>query len=182
MLTTGRALANQFGLSLVLLVFSISSANAGSRQPAPDSELTCRYDRGSVCGIGVGTPIKDALRQAATLGSVKRRIVDMGEGETGEVFHVLRNGKVWFEISPDERKVSGIMIFVPNIRSKEGVGVGSTFAELKNTFGKMESDYSEAPGVSSCAWREGAGFTFCFKTAKPKDKSRVKIVSVFGKM
>jgi len=87
-------------------------------------------------GVYVGQPIKEFISIFGQKYEVKKD-TKYGDGGEYDVYQVFENDEELFHItfqSDNPNFVGGISIFSPQIKTEKGIGVGSTFAELKSKY------------------------------------------------
>jgi len=96
-------------------------------------------------GIYVGQKISEFIFQVQQQYEVKKEIIQL-EGDDYDIYNVYENGEKIYAVeagfdNPDI--VWRISIYSPKFKTEKGIGVGSTFAEIKS---KYHIDYIQTEG------------------------------------
>lgn len=103
----------------------------------------------SVDGIKIGSDINTSIQFARKRYLVKKEKLFL-EGDAYPIYNIYKSGKRIYAIEPDENgsKIFRIWIYSSDFKTKSGIGVGSTLADIKL---KYKIDYITTEGEGSIA-------------------------------
>lgn len=93
-------------------------------------------DSGSIGEIKIGMTINDFLKISNAKEIVKKEKIQL-EGDSYDIYNIYRNNKIVYAVEPNcekECKVWRIWIYGKVFKTKEGIGVGNTLADLKKKY------------------------------------------------
>jgi len=99
-----------------------------------------------VDGIYVGQKINEFISLVQQKYDVKKEIMQL-EGDDYDIYNVYKNGEKIYSVEPDFDNPSIVWrfwIYSPKFKTEKGIGVGSTFAEIKS---KYHIEYIQTEGV-----------------------------------
>lgn len=161
---------------LLLLTITVALFGVTKGQSTESPQLS---EKG-IGAIQIGIPLAEALKAAAGFGEVKKT-EKMEEGDLYTIYEVVKNKEVLFLIDPMDEKISRLRILSPQFKTDKNIGIGSTLAELLKAYPLLKIGPSEYSGMGACALSEKLGFSFFFKSEKPKPSDPVTLILVFGR-
>ena len=141
-----------YTLALVLVFTACTSKRGGKAKISNDlittTIITSDTDSASynsVDGIYIGQKISEFIFQARQQYDVKKEIMQL-EGDDYDIYNVYENGEKIYSVEPvfdNPDVIWRVWIYSPKFKTEKGIGVGSTFAEIKS---KYHIEYIQTEG------------------------------------
>lgn len=111
--------------------------------------------------------INDFLKICKGNSVVKKEKIQL-EGDSYDIYNVYRNGKVAYAVEPDcekECKVWRIWVYSVDFKTKEGIGIGNTLADVMKKYTIKELS-TEGEGHISITTEEAEKISFFLDSSK----------------
>lgn len=134
----------------------------------------------SAQGVGpvrIGGPLAEAVVSMRAI-ATPREVVRQMEGEAYRAVELWRENTLLMTVEPEGDTIWRIDIRAPEFRSADGLGVGSTLADIQKRYPKFR--FFPGEGITCGTPAPKGGYSLCFTQPAPRTKDTVSRVLIFG--